>query len=207
MIRSIDKGQRKTEQLPSRLSLPYWEVSQASAKMGGVLFFGRCYKGTFKTSVLLVCFQAQLEWCLMLIRLGSGQMAEADVLRLLSEAERHNDEEAWESLWEQSYVAKRVFPSYFSIKCGDDDPKVFLFVPKSWEEFFLMVPLWCAGLMACWTTEISRSNMNFKSSKCTHETQWIKFTLKWIEQCLRRVMGMARGRGSQALPVALGAGE
>lgn len=30
----------------------------------------------------------------MLIRLGSGQMAEADVLRLLSEAERHNDEEA-----------------------------------------------------------------------------------------------------------------
>jgi hypothetical protein len=31
---------------------------------------------------------------LMLIRLGSGQMAEADVLRLLSEAERHNDEEA-----------------------------------------------------------------------------------------------------------------
>ena len=47
----------------------------------------------------------------MQIRLGSGQMAEAEVLRLLSEAERHNDEEAWESVWEQSYDRLKVFPS------------------------------------------------------------------------------------------------
>ena len=48
-----------------------------------------------------------------------------------------------------------------------------------------MIRLWCAGLMACWTSLPRSNTLNLNSSKCTHETQWIKFTLKWIAQCLR----------------------
>ena len=72
----------------------------------------------------------------MLIRLGSGQMAEADVLRLLSEAERHNDEEPEKVFGNNPMWLKESSPAILASNVETMILKSFFLYQKAEKSFF-----------------------------------------------------------------------